>query len=169
MSINSWVNMVKGKLKHWSTTNLSLVGQTLIVNQILVSPLRYFIAIWAGSQRVLGRIKALLRNSLWFALESMAIARVSWGNCTMPKSVPTRPGTAPGIVWVCLTYCWSPLARVHAPLGGQPPPGITPLPHSISLARCLARISIPCPMLCPIPYPIPFGSPPGNILKSLVN
>ena len=91
-----------------------------------------------------------------------------------PHQTGHRPGHnctggTPGIVWVYPTYCWSPLARVHAPLRGRPPPNITPLPDSISLVRCLARIPIPCPMCCPIPYPIPFGSPPGNILKSLVN
>lgn len=91
-----------------------------------------------------------------------------------PHQTGHRPGHnctggTPGIVWVYPTYCWSPLARVHAPLRGRPPPSITPLPDSISLVRCLARIPIPCPMCCPIPYPIPFGSPPGNILKSLVN
>jgi hypothetical protein len=60
------IYMVKGKLKYWISTNLSLV-------------------VWVGSKKVLGRIKALLRNYLWSGTESTTRARVSWDDCTCPR------------------------------------------------------------------------------------
>lgn len=41
---------------------LSLAGRTLIINHVLMSSLWYFIAMWAGSRKVLSKIKALMRN-----------------------------------------------------------------------------------------------------------
>jgi hypothetical protein len=81
------VNRVKGKLKYWTSTNLSLVGRTLIVNQVLMSSLWYFIAVWVGSKKLLGRIKALLCNYLWSGSENTARAQVNWDDCTVPKKV----------------------------------------------------------------------------------
>lgn len=39
------INMVKAKLRYWSSTQLSLVGRILIVNQMLISSLWYFIVV----------------------------------------------------------------------------------------------------------------------------
>ena len=52
-----------------------------------MSSLWYFIAVWVGSTRVLGRIKALLHNYLWSRSENTTKARVNWDDCTMPKKV----------------------------------------------------------------------------------
>jgi hypothetical protein len=52
-----------------------------------MSSLWYFIAVWAGSKKVLGRIKILLRNYFWSGSENTARARVNWDDCTMPKKV----------------------------------------------------------------------------------
>jgi hypothetical protein len=44
--INAFLlNKVKKKLSFWCSTHLSLVGRTLIVNQILLSTLWYFICV----------------------------------------------------------------------------------------------------------------------------
>ena len=58
------INMAKGKLKPSSFTNLSLARCTLIVNHVLTLSLWYFIAVWVGSRKNLGKIKALLHNYL---------------------------------------------------------------------------------------------------------
>lgn len=79
-------NTIKNELKYWSSTNLLLVKQTPIVNQVLMSSLWHFNAIWARSKRFLMRIKALLCNYLCFGSENMARAWVSW-DCTLPKNV----------------------------------------------------------------------------------
>ena len=47
----------------------------------------YFITVWAGSKKLLGRIKALFCTNLWSGSESTTRARVSWDDCTMPKKV----------------------------------------------------------------------------------
>lgn len=67
--------------------NVSLVGQTLIVNQVLMSSLWYFIIVWARTKKHLGEIKALLCNYLWYGSENMIRAHVSWDNYMMPKKV----------------------------------------------------------------------------------
>ena len=81
------VNMVRGKLKYWTSTNLSLARWTLIVNQFLMSSLLYFIVVWVGSKRVIGRIEALFHNYLWSGSQNIAKARVSWEDCTIFKKV----------------------------------------------------------------------------------
>ena len=80
------INMVKGKLKYWSSTNLSLARRTLIVRQILMPSLWYYIVVRVGSMKLLG-IKPLLRKYVWSGSENTARARVSWDDCTMPKKV----------------------------------------------------------------------------------
>lgn len=75
-------NMVKNKLQYWSSTNLLLTWQTLIVNWVLMSSLWNTIIVWARSKRVIGRIKFLLCNYLWYGSENMARARVGWDDCT---------------------------------------------------------------------------------------
>ena len=86
--IGSWqdgnhfvINMVKSKLSYWSYTQLSLVGRTLIVNEMLMFSLWHFIAIWVGSEKVLGNINALLRNYLCFNSENTTISCASWDDC----------------------------------------------------------------------------------------
>ena len=81
------IHRVKGKLKYWSSTNLSLAGRTLIVRQILMPSLWYCIVVWVGSMKLLGRIKALLHKYLWSGSWNTTRARVSWDDCVMPKKV----------------------------------------------------------------------------------
>lgn len=67
--------------------NLSLVGRTLIVNQVLMSSLWCFITVWAGSKKIIWKIKALLRNYLWSGSENIATTCVSWDDYMMPKEI----------------------------------------------------------------------------------
>ena len=71
------IDKVKSKLTYWSTTKLSLAARRLIVNQVLMSTLWYFIGIWAGSREAIKQIQALLCNYLWAGCEHRAIARVA--------------------------------------------------------------------------------------------
>lgn len=54
-----------------------LASITLIVNQMLISSMWYFIALWVGLQKVLWKVKDLLCNYLWFGFENMVRSRVS--------------------------------------------------------------------------------------------
>lgn len=44
--------------------HFSLSSGTLIVNQVLMSPLWYFIAVWVGSRQLLKKVEALFLNHL---------------------------------------------------------------------------------------------------------
>ena len=55
------------------------------MNQVLMSCLWCFIAIWAGSQRAMGKIKALLRTYLWSGSKNATTTHVSWDDYMMPK------------------------------------------------------------------------------------
>lgn len=79
---NFLVDKVRRKLTYWTSTKLSLAGRRLIVNQVLMSTLWYFIGVWAGSRSVLKQIKSLLRNYLWAGRKHRARARVAWDTCT---------------------------------------------------------------------------------------
>ena len=74
-------------LKYWSSTYLSLIGRTLIVNKKLMSSMWYFIAIWVGLKRILGKIKALLCKYMWSGAENIARTQVSWDNYIMLKKI----------------------------------------------------------------------------------
>lgn len=50
-----------------------------------MSSLWYFIAVWVGSKKVLGKFEALLRNYLWSIYENTI--RVSWDDCTLLKKI----------------------------------------------------------------------------------
>lgn len=45
--------MVNAKLKYWNFTHLSLACRTLIVNQMRMSSLWYFSAVWVGFKKML--------------------------------------------------------------------------------------------------------------------
>lgn len=79
------VEKITKKLKYWSTTRLSLAGRTLIVNQVLLSTLYYFLAVWAGTVRSLRKIKTLLRCYLWAGNIHATRTRVAWSVCCVKK------------------------------------------------------------------------------------
>lgn len=80
------VGRIKAKLEYRSSTHLSCVGITLIVNKVMMSSLSYFIAVWACAKKVLRKVKAMLCNYLWSWYECTARARVCWNDCVMPKN-----------------------------------------------------------------------------------
>jgi hypothetical protein len=62
------VDRIKAKLKYWSSIDLSFIGITLIMNNVLMSFLWYFTVVGVGSKKVLRKIKALLHDNLWLGL-----------------------------------------------------------------------------------------------------
>jgi hypothetical protein len=76
---------IRKKLCYWTTTHLSLSGRVTIINQVLLATLWYFITIWQGSKRVLGKITSLIRNFLWSNKEHKTRIRVNWGDCYVKR------------------------------------------------------------------------------------
>lgn len=54
-----------------------------------------FIAVWVGSKEVLGKVKALLPNHLWFGFENTACARTGRDDYAMAKKVGGLNLTSP--------------------------------------------------------------------------
>ena len=46
---------ISRKLAYWSTMRLSLAGRALIYNHVLLSTLWFFISVWRGSNKILGK------------------------------------------------------------------------------------------------------------------
>jgi hypothetical protein len=63
----------------------AISGKVLIINQILMSSLLYFISIWVGLEKVLQKIHVLLRNYLRIRNEHVARSRVKWKDCYVKK------------------------------------------------------------------------------------
>ena len=73
------------KLDYWSTMKISLAGQVVICNQVLLSTLWFFIMIWGGSNKILHKIKRAIRNYLWLGKEQLTRFKVSWRECCPKK------------------------------------------------------------------------------------
>lgn len=82
-----FVDKVKSKLKCWSSTHLSLICRTFIVNHMLMSYLWYFTTVWVGFKRFLVNIKALLHNYLWCGSKNTTRSWLSWDKCMIPKKI----------------------------------------------------------------------------------
>ena len=100
------IDKIRKKLSYWTTTKLSLAARRLIVNQVLLSTLWYFIGVWAGSRMVIKKIQALLRNYLWSGQEHRARARVAWDTCTKKQSAGGLSLTDPHDALDCLLGKW---------------------------------------------------------------
>ena len=62
-------SIVFRKLAYWSTMKLSLAGRALICNHVLLSTLWFFISVWGGSNKILNKIRGVIRNYLWSGKE----------------------------------------------------------------------------------------------------
>jgi hypothetical protein len=72
-----------------------------------MSSLSYFIVVWMGSKRVLGKkIKPLLCSYLWSRSENTTRARVNWGDYIMPKKVGGLSLTLPEDAMKALMSKW---------------------------------------------------------------
>lgn len=71
------INKTSKKLDYWSTLKLSLAGKVVIIIQVLLSTLWFFISIWCGTNKTLGKICSILRNYLWSGKEQRAHTRVA--------------------------------------------------------------------------------------------
>ena len=100
------LDKIQSKLTYWTTTKLSLAVRRLIVNQVLMSTLWYFVGVLAGSRQVIKKIQALLRNYLWSGREHKARARVAWDTCAKKKSVGGLSLTDPQDALECLICKW---------------------------------------------------------------
>lgn len=56
------VGVVKAKLNSWSSTHLSLVGITYIMNNMLMSSLWYFIVIWIGLKKGFKEVQSFVTH-----------------------------------------------------------------------------------------------------------
>jgi hypothetical protein len=78
-------NKIAKKLDYWSKMKLSLAGRAVICNQVLLSTLWFFITVWGGSNKILGKVKGAIRNYLWSGKEQLTRTRVSWRECCLKK------------------------------------------------------------------------------------
>jgi hypothetical protein len=84
---NFLLQKIQSKLDYWTSTMLSLVGRTIIVNSILLSILWYFVTIWARSQGVIRKIIAKLRNYQRLGEDRRIPARVAWIDVCASKTI----------------------------------------------------------------------------------
>jgi hypothetical protein len=94
------------KLSYWNSQFLSLAARRVIVNSILLSTLWFFIHIWAGSDSIIQKIRASLRDYLWSGTEGHAIARVGWDDCCAVKEVGGLNLIDPEEALVALSSKW---------------------------------------------------------------
>ncbi len=64
--MDNLLEKMQHKLRYWSTTKLSQVGRKVIVNNILLSSLWYFVSVWGGTKKGVQKVNQLLKNYLWF-------------------------------------------------------------------------------------------------------
>ena len=78
---------IQKKLGYWTTIDLSLARQGVIVNLVLLSTLWYFISIWDGSRGVIYRINFSLCNFCWVDLLHATWIKVRWINVCALQNV----------------------------------------------------------------------------------
>ena len=100
------IDKIRNKLNYWTSTKLSLAAKRLIVNQVLMSTMWYFIGVWAGSKNAIKQIQALLRDYLWSGREYRARARVAWETCTKKLREGGLSLIDPHVALNCLMGKW---------------------------------------------------------------
>ena len=81
------INRIKSKLEYWTNTKLPLAGRALIIKQVLLLSMWFFLSVWNGSVKALVKAKVLLRNYLWSGIEHSSRTRVNWNDCCAKKKV----------------------------------------------------------------------------------
>jgi hypothetical protein len=94
------------KLQYWSSQFLSLVARKVIVNSILVSTLWFFIHVWVGSDSIIRRVRASLRDYLWSGTDGHAIACVGWNDYWADKMAGGLNLIDPDEALVALSSKW---------------------------------------------------------------
>lgn len=79
------IKKIAKKLEYWATMKLSLAGRAIIINQVLLSTLWFFISVWGESSKALCKIRSSLRNFLWAGKDQRACTRVAWNVCCKKK------------------------------------------------------------------------------------
>lgn len=72
------IHKISKKLDYWSTMKLSLAGRGVIVNQVLLSTLWFFIGVWGGYGKALRKFWSSLRSYLWSRKDQRSCTRVAW-------------------------------------------------------------------------------------------
>jgi hypothetical protein len=75
------LNHIDKSFKHWTTTKINYMGRGMVVNNILLSSLLYFLSIWGGTQRGIDQIKTKLINYLSSGSTNNSRAKISWKQC----------------------------------------------------------------------------------------
>ena len=64
-----------------------LAGRVLIVKQVLLSSLWYFLSIWNGSVKAIMKIKAMFKNYIWSGSKHHSRSGVKWHDWCVGKSI----------------------------------------------------------------------------------
>jgi hypothetical protein len=59
----------------------------MIIKQVLLSSLWFFLSIWNGSAKAIVKVKAMLRNYLWSGAEHSTKTRINWFDCCAKKHI----------------------------------------------------------------------------------
>lgn len=90
------IKKIPKEFEYWSTMKFSLAGRVVIVNQVLLSTLWFFINVWGDLGKVLKKIRNNLRNYLWLARNKELILRLH-GMCFARKVIMACWAHGPGI------------------------------------------------------------------------
>ena len=108
---NFLLNRICGKLSYLCSTKLSLAGRAMVIKQVLLLSLWFFLSIWCTTMKVMHKIKALLRNFLWSGKDHSTRTRVNWHDCCAKKQVgglnlidPQEATTSLLCKWVVAAY-----------------------------------------------------------------
>jgi len=88
------------------TQRLSLASRVTVVNEILLSTLYYFIAIWSGSLQAIRDVRGNFRNFLWSGTEHASRTRVCWTDYCLPKIIGGLKLLDPEVSLTALLVKW---------------------------------------------------------------
>lgn len=78
---------IRKKILNWSSTKLSLAGQVVIVNHVLLSTLWYVLFCWIFSKSSITQIQRAIRRVLWLGIgEGIARSKLAWSTLILPTS-----------------------------------------------------------------------------------
>lgn len=78
---------IQHKLKYQSSTKISLVGRKIVVNNILLFNLWYFISVWEGTKKRITKVTRLFKNYLWASTNQNNRCQVAWDQCCEKNAV----------------------------------------------------------------------------------
>jgi hypothetical protein len=76
---------VQHKLNYWASRKLFLSRRKMIVNNIILSTLWYFVNVWGGTKKGILIINRLLKNYLWAWSNHNCRCWIAWDQCCGKK------------------------------------------------------------------------------------